>query len=54
MYGQDVGKISGDSKRVLAHEKTGKNGKRLVVFVSTKVDVVNEAELEQLKSAKGK
>ena len=54
MYGQGVGKISGDSKRVLAHEKTGKNGKRLVVFVSTKVDVVNEAELEQLKSAKGK
>src|SRR5215831_7224182 len=25
MYGQDIGKISGDSKRVLAYEKTGKN-----------------------------
>jgi hypothetical protein len=52
VYGKDVGKISGDSKHVVAHEKTGKNGKRLVVFASTKVDVVNEAELEKLKSAK--
>lgn len=52
IYGQGIGKISGDSKQVIAHEKTGKNGKRLVVFVSTKVDVVDEAELERLKSAK--
>jgi hypothetical protein len=52
IYGKGVGKISGDSKHVIAHEKTGKNGKRLVVFVSTKVDVVDEAELERLKSAK--
>ena len=51
-YGQGVGKISGDSKHVIAHEKTGKNGKRLVVFTSTKVDIVNEAELERLKAAK--
>jgi hypothetical protein len=52
MYGKGIGKISGDSKQVIAHEKTGKNGKRLVVFASTKVDNVGEAELEQLKSAK--
>ena len=51
-YGKGVGKISGDSKHVIAHEKNGKNGKRLVVFTSTKVDVVNEAELERLKTAK--
>lgn len=51
IYGQGVGRISGDSKQVIAHEKTGKNGKRLVVFVSTKVDHVNEAELDSLKSA---
>ena len=44
--------ISGQSKQVIAHEKTGKNGKRLVVFASTKVASVSEAELEQLKSAK--
>ena len=52
MYGQNLGKISGDSKKVIAHEKTGKNGKRLVAFASTKVDLVNEAELERLKTAK--
>jgi hypothetical protein len=51
-YGQGVGKISGNSKHVIAHEKTGKNGKKLVVFTSTKVDVVNDAELERLKTAK--
>jgi len=52
MYGTGPGKISGDSKKVIAYEKTGKNGKRLVVFASTKVDLVDEAELERLKSAK--
>ncbi len=51
LYGQGIARISGDSKQVLAHEKTGKSGKRLVVFASTKVDHVNEAELERLKSA---
>src|SRR5262245_36105308 len=51
LYGHGIGKISGDSKQVIAHEKTGKNGKRLVVFASTKVDIVSEAELNQLKSA---
>ena len=52
LYGQGIGKISGASKKVIAHEKTGKNGKHLVVFASTKVDLVNDAELQQLKSAK--
>ena len=51
-YGKGIGKISGDSKHVIAHEKTGKNGKRLVVFTSTKVDIVGEEELERLKAAK--
>jgi len=44
--------LSGQSKQVIAHEKTGKNGRRLVVFASTKVASLGEAELEQLKSAK--
>jgi len=52
LYGEGVGKISGDSKKVIAHEKTGKNGKKLVVFASTKVDIVDDAELEKLKAAK--
>jgi hypothetical protein len=51
-YGKGIGKISGDSKQVIAHEKTGVGGRRLVVFASTKVDVVDEAELERLKTAK--
>ena len=52
MYGKGIGKLSGDSKHVIAHERTGKNGRKLVVFASTKVDHVDDAELEQLKSAK--
>jgi len=51
MYGVKP-EISAQSKQVIAHEKTGKNGRRLVVFASTKVASVGEAELEQLKSAK--
>jgi hypothetical protein len=52
LYGLKTATISGDSKQVIAHEKTGTNGRRLVVFMSTKVDYVHEAELEKLKSAK--
>ena len=51
LYGQGIARISGNSKQVIAYEKTGKNGKRLVAFASTKVDHVSEAELERLKSA---
>jgi hypothetical protein len=54
MYGMAVSGITGDSKQVVAHEKTGTNGKRLVVFLSTKVDYVDEAELERLKNAEQK
>jgi hypothetical protein len=52
LYGTGVTEFSGDSKQVLAYEKTGKNGKRLLVFASTKVAHVDEAELEQLKKPK--
>jgi hypothetical protein len=52
LYGTSVTEFSGNSKQVLAHETSGKNGKRLVVFASTKVDHVDEAELERLKKAK--
>jgi hypothetical protein len=52
MYKNGIGKISGDSKKVIAHEKTGQNGKKLVVFASTKVDIVTDSDLEKLKSAK--
>jgi hypothetical protein len=52
LYGAGISQISAESKQVIAHEKTGKNGKRLVVYISTKVDYVDEAKLEELKSAK--
>jgi len=50
--GSAIGRISGDSTQVIAHEKTGKNGKRLVVFVSTKVDLVDDARLKELAGTK--
>ena len=51
-YDKDVGKISGNSTHVIAHEQTGVGGKRLVVFASTKVALASEAELAQLKAEK--
>ena len=51
-YGSAVGRISGNSTQVIAHEKTGKNGKRLVVFVSTKVDLVDDVRLKELAGNK--
>ena len=49
-YGSVITQISANSKQLVAHEKTGKNGKRLVVFVSTKVDHVDDATLQGLKA----
>jgi hypothetical protein len=54
LYGQGVGTLSGDSTQVVAHEKAGKNGKKLVVLLSTKLRHVTDAELEELKAPKDK
>jgi hypothetical protein len=51
-YAGAISRISGDSTQVIAHEKTGKNGKRLVVYASAKVDLVDEARLKELTGAK--
>jgi hypothetical protein len=51
VYGGRMTMLSGNSKQVVAHEKTGVNGKKLVVFASTKVDHVDDQELERLLSA---
>ena len=48
LYGQTLTQIGGDSALPVAHEKTGKNGKRLVAFSSTKVELVDEARFRQL------
>jgi hypothetical protein len=51
VYGGRLTVLSGNSKQVVAHEKTGVNGKKLVVFASTKVDHVDDQELQRLLSA---
>jgi hypothetical protein len=50
-YGTRITDLRGDSRQVIAHEKSGKNGKRLVVYASTRVDLVDEARLQELTSA---
>src|SRR5262249_39109267 len=52
LYGVSISGITGSSAPLIAHEKTGKNGKRLVVFANTKVEQVEEARLQDLTSAK--
>jgi hypothetical protein len=52
LYGTGIGRISGTSAPLVAHEKTGKNGKRLVVFANTKVELADDARLQELIAAK--
>jgi hypothetical protein len=52
LYGKTIARISGDSTKLLIHEKTGKNGKRLVAYDNGKVDHVNEARLKELAASK--
>jgi hypothetical protein len=52
IYGQGISSISGKSLQVIAHEKTGVRGKKLVTFVSGKVELVNEARLQELLNPK--
>jgi hypothetical protein len=51
-YGLTIKQISGTSAPLIAHEKTGKNGKRLVAFANGKVALVDEAQLQNLMSDK--
>jgi hypothetical protein len=52
LYGVGIGRISGESAPLVAYEKTGVNGKRLVAFANTKLAHVDEAGLEELKNKK--
>jgi hypothetical protein len=52
LYGLKITGISGKSGSVLAHEKTGKNGKRLVALSNTKVEHVDESGFQDLLSVK--
>jgi hypothetical protein len=51
-YGLTIGHISGKSGVAVAHEKTGKNGKLLVVLSNCKVELADEARLQELTSEK--
>jgi hypothetical protein len=47
-YGVKLSHISGTAAPPLAHEKTGKNGKRLVVLANARVELVDEARFREL------
>jgi hypothetical protein len=48
LYGLTIAQVSGTKAPLVAHEKTGKNGKRLVGFANAKVELVDEARLQEL------
>lgn len=50
VYGMKITSISGKSGAVVAHEKTGKGGKRLVVLTNTKVELVDESGFQGLSA----
>jgi hypothetical protein len=52
LYGVSITRISGTSAPLVAHEKTGKNGKRLVAFANGKVEAVDEARFRELTAAR--
>jgi hypothetical protein len=52
LYGLSITEIGGGDKAPLvAHEKTGKNGKRLAVLANNTVKLVDESGLEALKKS---
>ena len=52
LYGTGISQISGKSAPLVAHEKTGKNGKRLAAFANGKVELADEARLKELTASK--
>jgi hypothetical protein len=49
IYGVGVGGMSGNKAPLVAYEKTGVGGKRLAAFANTKLELVDEARLNELK-----
>jgi len=48
LYGVGISQMSGKSAPLIAYEKTGVGGKRLVAFANTKLEYVDEARLKEL------
>ena len=51
LYGLTITQITATSAPLLVHEKTGKNGKRLVAFANGKAELADEARLQELLAA---
>jgi hypothetical protein len=51
-YGTNISQISGTSAPLVAHEQTGKNGKRLVAYANGNVELVDDTQFQSLTSAK--
>jgi hypothetical protein len=51
-YGIKIPFVSIQAGPLVAHEKTGKNGRRLVAFTTGKAEHVDEARFQELLSAK--
>jgi hypothetical protein len=52
VYGVGINGISGTKAPLIAYEKTGVSGQRLVAFANTKLDHVDEAKLKELQTQK--
>jgi hypothetical protein len=51
LYGVGISQMSGKSAPLIAYEKTGANGKRLIAYANTKLECVNEARFKELTQA---
>jgi len=52
LYGIKVTQVSGTSAPLVAHEKTGKDGRRLVGYANGKVELLDDTRLQALLAAK--
>jgi hypothetical protein len=48
LYGKKIAGVSGTDAPLVAHEKAGKAGRRLVVFANAKVELADESRLKEL------
>jgi len=51
LWGVGISQLSGKSAPLIAYEKTGVNGKRLVAYANTKLEHVDEERFQELMQA---
>lgn len=54
LYGVAIGEMSGTSAPLVAYEQKGVEGRRLVAYANTKVELVDQARLDQLLAGREK